>query len=114
MGCLLLFLPKVRISQHSSEIKLAEINRAVETVRAGQAWGRCLDRNGQPLLTVAGSARSFWPSPSIGRRRSHLISPLVPVSILSITLVTKLVDCRPEAFSDPFVPLDSECPQTGS
>jgi len=54
MGCLLLFLPKVRISQHSSEI----------------------------------------------------------------TLVTKLVDCRPEAFSeafsDPFVPLDSECPQTGS
>ena len=51
MGCLLLFLPKVRISQHSSEI----------------------------------------------------------------TLVTKLVDCRPEAFSeafsDPFVPLDSECPQ---
>jgi hypothetical protein len=26
-------------------------------------------------------------------------------------LIRTPADCRPDAFSDPFVPLDSECPQ---
>jgi hypothetical protein len=42
-----------------------------------------------------------------------IILPKVRISQHSseITLVTKLVDSLPEAFSDPFVPLDSEFPQ---
>ena len=36
-------LGKLRLDELiTNRFKLAEINRAVETVRAGQAWGRCL------------------------------------------------------------------------